>query len=94
MKETDLIARLDQQLNFLASTNIRGLEKDDVRQELVLMLLEDTKRNPGLLNENYSEGWWFKRLKWYLMNLREKEHRDPVNRSVRTEAFNKGKNNG
>ena len=94
MSPTELIKKLEPQLKYLSNTKIRGLEKEDVKQELALMLLEDVKKNPDFLKESYNEGWWFKRLKWHLLNLKEKEHREPVNRSVRFESFDgKGKPN-
>ena len=89
MEVAQLIASLSNQIKYLASQKIRGLEKEDIQQELTVMVLEDVKKHPEFLNDQYEEGWWFKRLKWYLMNLREKEHRDPVNKSARYDSFNK-----
>ena len=93
MTATDLVKFLEPQLKYLANTSIKGMEKEDIKQELVMMVLEDIKKNPDFLDPTYKEGWWFKRLKWHMLNLKEKEQRDPVNRSVRFEAFEKkGKN--
>jgi len=93
MTPTELVKKLDPQLKYLSNTVIRGMEKADVKQELTMMVLEDVKKNPDFLSLTYEEGWWFKRLKWHMLNLKEKEHRDPVNRSIRFESFDgKGKN--
>ena len=94
MNQEELIKKLEPQLKFLANTKIRGLDREDVKQELIIMILQDIKKHPKYLEPTYLEGWWFKRLKWYLMNLREKEHRDPINRSLSYDAFDgKRKNN-
>jgi len=95
MTSLELIKKLEPQIKYLStSTKVRGLERDDIKQELILMVLEDVKKNPKFLEETYSEGWWFKRLKWILLNLREKEHREPVNRSIRFETLDGRKKNG
>lgn len=91
MTSEKLILKLKDQIKFLSNQKIRGLDTEDIEQELMLMVLEDVKKNPKFLAEEYSEGWWFKRLKWHIQNLREKEHRDPVNKSLRFESFNRKK---
>lgn len=86
-----LLIKLDDQLSHLSKSRIRGLDADDVKQELVVMVLEDVKKHPKFLDDEYEEGWWFQRLKWYMLNLKEKEHKDPINKSTRYDAINKGK---
>ena len=67
------------------------MESEDIAQELSMMVLYDVKKNPAFLEDTYAEGWWFKRLKWYLLNLKEKEHKEPVNKSIRFESLDRKK---
>lgn len=94
MTTSELLKKIEPQLKYLSNTRICGMEKEDIQQELTLTLLEDVRKNPDFLKESYKEGWWFKRLKWYLLNLKEKESREPVNRSIRFDSFDgKGRGN-
>jgi len=84
---SELLHHLKPQISFLSKSGIRGMESADIAQELYMMILNDVEKNPIFLADTYAEGWWFKRLKWYLLNLKEKEHREPVNKSIRFESF-------
>lgn len=79
-----LLKELNNQINYLSySIRIPGMDKDDVAQELRLMVLKEYKK----FGNKYKSGWWFRRLKWYALNLLEKEKKEPVNKSVRIEKF-------
>ncbi len=85
MKVEELINTLEPQIKYLSNIyKIPGMEKEDVQQELRLMVVNDFKKYP---QESYNEGWWFKRLKWFLINKSMKEAKEPVNRSVRIHKF-------
>ncbi len=85
-----LIQELDEQLSYLSNTKIPGMERADIKQELILMVLKDYPGHEDI--DMFSKGWWFKRLKWYLLNLIEKERKEPVNKAFRFERLqNDGK---
>lgn len=91
MKEEQLLKMMESQVKYLSSSfKIPGMEKEDIAQELRVMLIEDFRKQQQKENINddiYTEGWWFKRLKWHVQNLLEKEKKEPVNRSVRIETL-------
>ena len=82
----ELILELKGQLDYLShSTKIIGMEADDIRQELVIVILQDYAKFSNFTQ--YGIGWWFKRLKWALQNIIEKERRDPINRATRIDTI-------
>ncbi len=84
----ELLKKLEPQIQFLGNTmKILGMSKDDVKQELKLHVVEDFTKFTQEEHEKYREGWWFKRLKWFLINLSEKERKEPVNKAIRMERF-------
>lgn len=79
-----LLKDLEQQIDFLANTNIiPGMEIDDVRQEMRLLIMTEYAKIPIEKLDNYNLGWWFMRLKWSMINLGNKERKEPVNNSFR-----------
>ena len=84
----ELIKKLKTQFDYLCSIKIKGMAKEDVRQELILYVLETIKENPKYLENKYKLGWWFIRLKWRVLNKMTKENREPINKSTRLSKFN------
>lgn len=81
----ELLKKLEEQISYLSSSfKIPGMTKEDIAQELRMIIVSDYRKYP---QEIYNEGWWFKRLKWFLQNKSEKEKKEPVNRSVRISKF-------
>ena len=79
------LQELDTQIKYLSNNfKVPGMAKEDIAQELRLVILQDYKK---LEKENdmykFKTGWWFKRLKWHVLNLLQKAKQEPVNRSVR-----------
>ena len=80
----ELLKKIDQQINFLGNTfKIPGMDRDDVKQELRLRIIEDFNKILLEDRDKYNEGWWFLKLKWSLINLSEKEGREPLNKALR-----------
>ena len=89
--ENELIDLMEPQIQYLSkSFKIAGMEKEDIAQELRMMLVQDYRKFKGNI-DLYSEGWWFCRLKWYVQNIADKERKEPVNNSVRIENINNAK---
>jgi len=85
MNQEELLKSLEKQISYLSNTfKISGLEPADIKQELILMILENYEKNS---DPKYAIGWWFKRMQWHLKNLRCKASKEPVNRSVRIERL-------
>ena len=85
MNQEELLTSLEKQLNYLSNTfKISGMEPADIKQELILMILENYAKNS---DPKFEKGWWFKRMQWHLSNLRNKASKEPVNRSVRIERI-------
>ncbi len=86
MKLEELLQKLEPQISYLAnSTKVPGMDKKDIAQELRLRIIAAYKKFPL---DIYKEGWWFKRLKWEVLNLFNKEKKEPTNRSIRMEKLN------
>lgn len=93
MDTKELLEKLEPQIQFLGNTfKIPGMDRNDIKQELRLRIVDDVNKMALEEREKYNEGWWFLRLKWSLINLLEKEGREPINRSVRIDWF--GENGG
>lgn len=87
LSKEELLKLLNPQIDYLSqSFKIAGMEREDIAQELRISVLLDYSKNSDKADVE-SQGWWFQRLKWYVMNLREKESKEPINRSVRIENF-------
>jgi hypothetical protein len=85
MNQEELLKSLEKQTSYLSNTfKIPGMEPADVKQELILMVLENYEKNA---DPKYGSGWWFKRMQWHLRNLRIKASKEPVNRSMRIERL-------
>ena len=88
MKVEELLEKLEVQIHYLGNTiRIPGMDRNDVKQELRLHILEDFSKISQEDHDKYNEGWWFKRLKWFAINLSEKEKREPLNKSIKMERF-------
>jgi len=75
-----LLKELDKSLIYLSyQFRIPGLQPKDIKQELILKILEDWKKYK---NEERGKGFWFLRLKWQLLNTLKASQRDPLNLSV------------
>jgi len=85
MNQEELLKDLEKQINYLSNTfKIPGTESSDIRQELILMVL---KNYDEYSDSKFKKGWWFKRMQWYLKNLRIKASKEPVNKSVRIDRL-------
>jgi|GEM_PF-6934113 len=83
-----LLDSLKDQITYLAnSTKIPGMDRADVKQEIILNIIIDFNKLPEADRDKYKEGWWFKRMKWFVTNLAIKESKEPVNRSIRLESL-------
>jgi len=86
-----LLEELDDAFDFLGwKYNIEGMEKNDIKQDLKLRVLEVCKK------EDVSDkglGWWFNRSQWYLLNKLTKSKRKPLDNSLSLESFLGGSNN-
>jgi hypothetical protein len=89
ISKEELLKRLEEQISYLSNNKIPGMERADLKQELILEVL---KCYPGHEDETkFTLGWWFKKLQWKMYQISAKEKREPVNRAKRYEAL---KNNG
>lgn len=81
----ELLKDLEQLIDFLAyHFNIKGYDKEDLKQELYLLVL-DTWNKKSYKNKKL--GFWFLRCKWHLLNLIAKEQREPLSSAVSLEKF-------
>ena len=87
----ELLKDLEQPIDFLAyHFNIAGYEKNDLKQELYLLVLTTWKK------ENVKTkglGFWFYRCKWHLLNMITKSGRKPLDNSISLEKFLEEHNN-
>jgi hypothetical protein len=81
----ELLKDLEQLIDFLAyHFNIKGYDKQDLKQELYLLVLE-TWGNGNFKKQGL--GFWFLRCKWHLLNLITKEKREPLSKAISLEKF-------
>ncbi|MFX0084345.1 MAG: hypothetical protein ACFFAU_01625 [Candidatus Hodarchaeota archaeon] len=82
----DLLKELEESLTYLSfQFRIPGMQPEDVKQELIVKVLEDWKKYKDKRRE---KGFWFLRLKWHLLNLIKASQRDPLNLSVNINILN------
>lgn len=87
LSKEELLKLLEPQVDYLSqSFKVPGMEKEDLSQELKIMILLDYCKNSDK-SDVECQGWWFQRLKWYIMNIKERESKEPVNKSTRIENF-------
>ena len=81
----ELLKDLEQAIDFLAyHFNINGYEKEDLKQELYLLIVQIWNKHN---NKDKGLGFWFLRCKWHLLNLVNKNMREPLNNSISLEKF-------
>jgi hypothetical protein len=86
MTREQLLDSLQSQLDHLSSKyRIPGMTRDDVRQQLIVKVLEDYDEYGN--DETKKVGWWFKRLDWYAQRLVKRSKNDPLNNSVESGGF-------
>jgi len=84
----ELLNNLEEQISYLSNTiKIPGMDSNDIKQELRLNIIETLNKIPEPDREKYEKGWWFKRMKWFLLNLANKEKKEPINRSIRIDRL-------
>jgi len=84
----ELLKKLEDQIDFLGNTfKIPGMDHNDIKQEMRLHVVEDFNHISQEEHAKYNEGWWFKRLKWFLINFSIREKKKPLNKSIRIEGF-------
>jgi len=80
-----LLDELDDAFDFLGwKYNIEGMEKNDVKQELRLRVLEICKKEDV---DDKGLGWWFNRSQWILLGLLTKSKRKPLDSSISLDSF-------
>jgi hypothetical protein len=81
----ELLKLLDPQIKHLAKTiRIKGFEKEDLEQELRKKVIEDVRLGYG---QHKGVGWWFLRLKWFMIYIYRREVREPLTKSITIETL-------
>jgi len=79
----ELLNDLDDSINFLAiHFNIKGYERDDLKQIMCLNIIQTYNKNKKYYSRR-KLGYWFMRCKWILLNLNnDNEKRNPLAKSI------------
>jgi len=83
----NILIELDDAFDFLGwKYNIQGMTKDDIKQELRLMVLQLCKNKKNGVDDK-GLGWWFNRAQWHLLNKLTRSKRKPLDKSISLDSF-------